>query len=422
MAISASARILLNKVKVFAYGQASSAWDAFLWILNVPEAATAKIIQGDKKIIVYAGENLPPRIPRLAKWCKRKGNFATILICGKYGFHEKFSNPDIDYTFLFRNKWHLKRIIKGLPQVYIVHGFAPKSKYPYLASKAFKKRSPSTPFVADYQDVLAIYYGTNPKQRWLQQELPYEKLCLQNADGIVAHSLEPCEGMKVWGIKKSGKRIYFPLYADNDYFFEPKTPFSDNNIHMVYAGGVFGSHRDKRYYGTTQMHWLINYFTKQKIHFHIYPSPTVQKADYEEYEQIAKSNEYLHFHPAVPQHLLSKELSQYHYGLMPFFYGDSQQSDLKYKYATTLKLFNYVEAGIPILVSADVIYQSWLVEKYNLGISVNKKEDFADIRQMIGKTPYEEQVKKVLQNREKLSLGSHIPRLMKFYESLKAEK
>ena len=418
MALSASSRILLNKVKVFANEQLSSVWDALLWMLHVPVPGTAGV-KTDKQILVYVGENLPPRIPRLAKWCKRKGGFSTVLICGKHGFHEKFSNPDIDYIFLFRNKWNLKRIIRGLPSPYIVHGFAPKSKYPYLAIEAFKMHKPGIPFVADYQDVLAVYYGTNPTQRWLQQELPYEKKSFELADGIVAHSLEPAVGMRAWNIKNKGKRIYFPLYADNDFFGTPKTPFSSDNIHLVYAGGVFGSHRDKRYYGITQMHWLIDYFTKQKIHFHIYPSPTIQKADYEEYEGIAKQNEYFHFHHAVSQSKLSEELSQYHYGLMPFFGQDSTLSDVKMKYSTTLKLFNYVEAGIPILVSADVTYQSWLVERYNLGIAVHNKTDFADVRQLISKTPYEQQVKQVLQNREKLSLGNHIGRLMKFYEGLR---
>lgn len=377
----------------------------------------------NEKLIVYIGETLPPRIARVAKWSKRLDKFTTVLLCHKQGYVEKFSNPDIDNTILFRNEWHLKRLIKSIPAPYIIHAFAPKSKYPFIAKNAWKRTNPHIPFVVDYQDVFTVYYGTVPRYNWLKEELPCERACLSESDGIVANSLEPREGMKIWSIKKSGKRIFFPLYADNDYFLtkgiEQKIKqFSLDDLHLVYAGGVVGSHRDKVHYGATQFHWLIEYLTYQKIHFHIYPSPSVIKADYEEYEQISKNSEYFHFHSPVSQSKLPEELAKYHYGLMPFFRGLSGQSDLKYKYATTLKLFNYVESGVPILVGADVLYQSWIVERYSLGRAVAKEEDFKDVRKLINDIPYEEQVKKIMESREKLSLKKHTPRLLKFYESL----
>jgi len=105
---------------------------------------------------------------------------------------------------------------------------------------------------------------------------------------------------------------------------------------------------------------------------------------------------------------------------MPFFKANSGQSELKHKYATTLKMFNYMEAGIPILVSADVEYQSWIVNRYGMGFAVPHKEDFADIRRLINVVPYEEQVRKVREGREKLSLREHTPRLIRFYASLAA--
>jgi hypothetical protein len=300
-----------------------------------------------------------------------------------------------------------------------LHGFAPKSKFPFIAKEVCKKYFPSTPFIIDYQDVLVIYYGKNPAMRWLQNELPYEDGCFRDADGIIANSLEACEAMKLWGVKKPGKRILFPLYSDNDYFCNTEKKFPDGEIHLVYAGGIYGSHRNKSHYGIAQLHWLIEYLQPQKVHLHIYPSPSSIGADYEEYAEMAKTNPYLHLHPSVSQSKLAAELSQYHYGLMPFFANDSNQSDAKLKYATTLKLFNYAEAGIPILVAADVFYQSWLVTRYGLGISVAHKDDFKDVRKLTGSTPYAEQALSVIKNREVLSLKKHIPRLIRFYEKMR---
>jgi hypothetical protein len=416
--MSASSRkIFLNKLRWFAYEKLTSAGDLILFYLGYPISGSSKI-QGDTTI-VYVGESLPPRIPRVAKWFKRSGNYTTVLVCHKRGFVEKFSNPDIDYTFLFRNEWHLKRIIRALKNPYILHGFAPKSKFPFIAKEACKKYSPSTPFIIDYQDVFVIYYGKNPSMRWLQNELPYEQGCFRDADGVIANSLEACEAMKVWEVKKPGKRIFFPLYCDNDYFCNTEKKFPAGEIHLVYAGGIYGSHRDKSHYGIAQLHWLIEYLQPQKVHLHIYPSPSSIGADYEEYAAMAKANPYLHLHPSVSQSKLAEELSQYHYGLMPFFSTESNQSDIKLKYATTLKLFNYAEAGIPILVAADVMYQSWLVTRYGLGISVAHKDDFKDVRKLTGNIPYTEQAASVIKNREVLSLKEHIPRLIRFYEKMR---
>lgn len=414
----ANFRIILNKIRWLLSEKLSASWDYALLVLSIPPNIHLNNIRNNEKFIVYVGENLPPRIPRMAKWTKRLGGFKSLLICHKHGFHEKFSNSDIDCIILFRNKWHLKRIIRELPAPYIIHAFAPKSRYPYFAMKFFKKHHPNVPFVADYQDVLSIYYGATPKQRWLKRELPYEKLCMQQANGIVAHSLELCEGMKLWGIKEKKRRLFFPIYCDNDFFFTQSEEYSSNNVHIVYAGGIAGSHRDKRHYGAVQLHWLISYLTQQKIHFHIYPSPSVQKVDYEEYEKIAEVNQYFHMHKAVSQSSLSKELSKYHYGTMPFFKESTKQSNTKLKYATTLKLFNYLEAGLPILVGAGVAYQGWLVERYHSGFIIEKMEDFKNLHNIIEKTPYNTQTNNVTLNREKLSLKKHGPRLVEFYKTL----
>ncbi len=416
--MSASSRkIFLNKLRWFAYEKLTSAGDLLSFYLGLPVSGSSTI-KGEKTII-YVGEFLPPRIARVAKWFKKSGSYTTVLVCHKRGFVEKFSNPDIDHTFLFRNEWHLKRIIRAIKNPYILHGFAPKSKFPFIAKEASKKYYPNTPFIIDYQDVFVIYYGKNPAMRWLQSELPYEYGCFHDADGIIANSLEACEAMKVWEVKKPGKRIFFPLYSDNDYFCNTPKKFPEGEIHLVYAGGIYGSHRDKSHYGIAQLHWLIEYLQPQKVHLHIYPSPSSIGADYEEYAEMAKTNPYLHLHPSVSQSKLAEELSQYDYGLMPFFSTSSNQSDIKLKYATTLKLFNYAEAGIPILVAADVMYQSWLVTRYGLGISVAHKDDFKDVRKLIGNTPYAEQAASVIKNREVLSLKEHIPRLIRFYEKMR---
>ena len=411
MNISA-AKIFITKVYRVAYPKISSIIDFLLMTMNFPYRPLRKAVGGGKPKIVFTGDGIMPRISRMAKWIKRDGHYSTVLISSKLSFVEKFSNDAWDGVFLFRNQYHLKRILKQIGGVYLYHGFAPKSFYPDQVRQFVKE-----PFLIDMQDVFTCYYGLNPGIRWLVKELPIEKDCLLHSSGIVAHSLEPNVAIRKFAGEKKPPAIFFPLYCDNDQFLENKKQLDPDDIHLVYAGGVAGSHRDKSHYGSIQFHELIRNLNEQRIHFHIYPSPSNIRADYEEYVQIAETTPYFHFHAAVPQESIAGELNKYHFGVLPFFSAHSEQSKEKYKYATSLKLFNYIEAGLPVLVSKDLTYQSWIISRYGAGIVVGKS-DMTRMKQVITAQDYSALVAGLLRRREEISLRVHIPRLLTFYRQV----
>ena len=111
------------------------------------------------------------------------------------------------------------------------------------------------------------------------------------------------------------------------------------------------------------------------------------------------------------------ELSKYNFGIIPFFLKDTGQSKDKYKYATSLKLFNYIEAGIPVFVSEDVFYQSWLLKRYNAGVII-KEEDLKCLDKLIMSLNYEETVKALKKSRQNLLLSKQISRLTDFYSKI----
>lgn len=303
-------------------------------------------------------------------------------------------------------------MLKQINGVYLYHGCAPKSFYPDLVRQFVKE-----PFLIDMQDVFTCYYGLEPTIRGIKKEIPLERNCLLHSQGIVAQSLEPNVGIRKYATKNKPPAIFFPLLCDNDKFLNNDKKLDAGDIHFVYAGGVAGSHRDKAHYGSIQFHDLIKVLDGQQIHFHIYPSPSNIRADYEEYVQIAQTTEYFHFHDSISLEALAGELNKYHFGLLPFFSTHSEQSKDKYKYATSLKLFNYIEAGLPILVSKDLVYQSWIVNRFNAGIVIGI-EDLARMRQVVTAQDYTSLVDKLIGSREKISLKAHIPRLLKFYEEV----
>ncbi|MBL7951221.1 MAG: hypothetical protein JNM62_05830 [Flavobacteriales bacterium] len=384
----------------------SSLVDAVLYFLRVPPRIPVEAKVNDA--LLYVAELLMARAGRMAKWVTRLSGRKVILLCHSEGFIPEFAEG-FTVVVRYRNAWHLRRLLRTFPKPWLIHGFAPKSHYPDVARKAM----PDVAYVHDLQDTLVVYYGTTPTKRWLRVELPHEKACMAQADGVIAHSLEPAEGFRRYGIPR-GERpptLFFPLYCDDDRFITGVPKISDTEIHLVYAGGVAGSHRDPRYFGNIQFFGLIETLTKQGLHLHIYPSPTTLEADRAEYVELAQKNERFHYHAPVPQEKLAGELARYHFGMIPFFVERSDQSPEKLKYATALKLFNFIEAGVPVVVSSDLGFQSWIATRVGMGLTAST----TDLPKIIhALRPID--MMRIREGRNLLSLNAQVPRLLAFYD------
>lgn len=365
-----------------------------------------------KTAIVFLGENLPPRIPRMYKWLKRKTNVEAILVCHKNGYNPKFVEVDFAKVFLFRNKWHLFSILKKINNAQIIHAFGPKSYYPNMA----RMYRSDLKFIYDMQDVLGIYFGLNTNIKWYQKEFPHEKDCLQLADGLVSHGLEPIPAYKIYQIKQKRNRLFFPLFCDDDRFVHNTNKLS-NGFHLVYAGEIQNSNRDRKQFGNIQFENLIKILSEQQIHFHVYPSPSTNPLLYNNYTQIASQNPYFHLEKPVAQSSLANELSKYHFGIIPFFKTTSGQSADKYRYSTALKLFNFIEAGIPTICANDIEFQAWMAKRYDAGFSIEESE-LKNLSSLLKKIDYDKQVQKLLKGREKLSLQNNILKLYHFYQKI----
>jgi hypothetical protein len=406
--MSGSFSVLWSKVRRDSRVRGSALIDRLLFLLHIDPTSSVRT-----GAIFYVSELLPARAGRLAKWVTRTDGSPVVLLCHRDGFVPAFVGAGFERVILFRNAWHLRRLLRAMPAPRLIHGFAPKSRYPDVARLAL----PHVPYIHDLQDTLVVYYGTKPNKRWLIEELPHERACMAGADAVIAHSLEPNEGFRRYGIarKDRPRTLFFPLYCDDDAFVDNVQKISDTEIHLVYAGGVAGSHRDPKHYGNIQFFGLIDTLTSQGLHFHIYPSPTNIKADWEEYQALAKREPRFHFHEPVAQAKLAGEVAKYHFGLLPFFRELSEQSEAKLKYATTLKLFNYYEAGLPVIVSKDLFYQGWMVERYNAGFSV-RRDELKDLSVRIRSWTTTD----VRPVRKALGLAQQTPRLLELYRTISA--
>lgn len=409
------AKVWLTKLHRELRTRGSAAVDAILHALRLPPAVPPAAKEA-VPFLLYVCELLPARAGRMAKWVARTDGSRIILLCHRDGFIPAFASAGFAQVLLYRNAWHLRRILNALPKPRLVHGFAPKSKYPDVARLTLQPQG--VPYIHDLQDTLVVYYGADVKPRWLREELPHERACMAGADGLIAHSLEPNEGFRRYGIarKDRPRTLFFPLYCDDDAFAAAVPKISETETHLVYAGGVAGSHRDPKHYGNIQFFGLIETLTGQGLHFHIYPSPTNIRADVEEYEALSKSNPRFHFHAPVPQERLAGELAKYHWGIHIGFVNEEQhqQSTAKYRLCTTLKLFNFMEAGIGVISSENLWFQAWIVTSHGAGIAITRNQ-LTQLRQLLTEFMSTHSTKSLCLVREHLSLGGNISRLLHFY-------
>jgi hypothetical protein len=364
------------------------------------------------KSIVFVGTVMHARIARMAKWLNRLSDYKLILICSASGYSSKLSGDYFHQVYSYRNSWDLKRRLAPYDSGSVIfHLFGPPYKGAYTTVKFIKYAKK----VFDFQDLMITNFGLNPPFFYMKKELKMEEYVLKNVDGIVNHSLELQTAKKYFGEIKA-KKLFFPNYTDSDQFvIKPKK--QNDEIHIVFVGSVHSAYRNRDYFGGGMLHWLIEKLNKQKIHFHIYPAPTNIKEHLVDYIEMDQKLEYFHLHESVEQESLSEEISKYDFGVLPFFNRTYGMLNDKRSYATTLKLYNYFESGLPIIIGEDVKFQNYMGKRFGGSIQA-KWEDFDNLKSLLQKYNYDNLLELVKKNRQNKSLENNIPKLLDFYKNV----
>ena len=365
----------------------------------------------DKKKILFVGDHLQARIPRIAKLLNESGKYETVLITLSGKNNSNFNSECFHQQLTYRTYWELRKILKKEFNCLFVHAFGP----PNWATKICIKAGLKT--IMDCQDMNVSYYGLTPPFAYLKLDLPNEKYCIDNCAGLISQSIEPYNAIKTYSSKKPDKTLFFPLFCNEDNLIFNSKKISDGKTHVVYVGMIAGSFQNKLHYGPYQLESLISKFNNQKIHFHIYPAPNTSKKVIEEYMEFQDRYDFFNFHKCVNQSQLSQEISQYHFGILPFFDKNNKKNKTKRRRGTSLKIFNYIEAQLPILISEDMDFQNWMVTRHKAGISISY-DDLGDIKPKLRSKNYNKIIQELTENREKIVLQNQFHRLEEFYTKI----
>lgn len=401
-----------GKVKFHANENAGSLYDRLLQTLGVKDTSMV-FSASPKPVLLFIGKEANFRVLKIAKWLHSTGRFRLVLALHHTSIFNHSNNPFFDEVIRYRNGVHLKRLA-ALSNAPVLYAFTSAPGYAEIAMKNFKGKK-----VFDAYDCLVVYYGLNPHLRWMKNEVPAEGACFRLADYVCARNLESAESMRMYGLP-APPNIVFSDYCDNDSFSLNQkgalTP--DSEIHLVYSGGLYGRSARASSHGIENFDEVVEALTPNRIHWHLYPTPFAPLSYYHDFIEDAKRIEFLHIYPSVSQAKLGVELSRYHFGILPHF-KDPSSSILpaKLKYGTSNKFFNFLEAGLPIIVSAEMTYMAWLVKRYNIGIVI-ERSDLKMLRNKIVAADYEALQRNVLQVRDKLGMKNNLPRLVRFFERM----
>ncbi|MFG6346919.1 MAG: hypothetical protein K1W35_25420 [Lachnospiraceae bacterium] len=251
-----------------------------------------------------------------------------------------------------------------------------------------------------------------------QKTVDAEIFCLQYADGL-CNRYTCMEYLEDKGYEICKKRIYFIDCCNdlNKCFSLQKSDKDD--LHLVFAGGLFSG---KEYKSTKDGRFLEfgEICKENRVHLHLYPV-SYDVAKLHDYIDMEKTNSYFHLHHPVSARKMAQELCQYDYGVAGVQMGILEYAEKNgswkkesYIYSSTNKMYDYLDAGLPI-VTVIPVKQTEMLEKD--GVLIRKYDEEIDFDELREKR--NELKKRVLKIREKYEISNQLPALIAFYNSFK---
>ncbi len=246
-----------------------------------------------------------------------------------------------------------------------------------------------------------------------------ERQLVENANLVCCRSLE-VQILKRKFAYRPKRTIYFPDYC----WSAPRirTNGCQAKVRIVYVGGVWPEDRYPfEQFGHAQFLSLAQALSEHKIHFHIYPAyPPGKNLDrdaefrdfYQVYIRAEERNSYLHLHREVSHRDMIDRLSEYDFGF--FHQGliakDPINTEDKYRYGAANKIFDYIEAGLPIILH-DSFHQKAVARHYGEVLVVSSVPELAS--KLHGTAAVH-----TPKDGRQATIGFQIPRLVRAYEIL----
>lgn len=322
----------------------------------------------DEKWIVFAGENLEMPIYQLIIELSNKyPNIRTaVFICGRNQTNMGFENL-VDYYHnlndLFynpHNYYFMASILASIPQDISIFSCSGNS----IFGAFIRMLKPDCHF--HIYDVWTSYGANFSSDRDVVDGLLQAEEYLCGQEGALSHH---GHAERVMALLNNGKtkvnniRCLQGWIIPSECIPLEQQKSKQEKWRVVYAGLV-GAVADEA--NTNHLRVFENILSGD-VDLTVYALHSTD-IDIAPYEKMAKKNSLFHWKPPISFQKVPSILSQFNFGLIALSAGRTQVSSMHFQCQFSGKFYAYMQAGLPLIVSPNMIYLAELVRKYNLGI------------------------------------------------------
>lgn len=186
---------------------------------------------------------------------------------------------------------------------------------------------------------------------------------------------------------------------------------------MVHAGQIKSSHTSRRIFGDLHYLPLIRSLTAQGLLVTAYGPATPPGKSHDEmlaeYVREAGENRYFELRERVPvSDLVAAMHGNHDFGLLLYHFDpDLAVGKRHLQTALASKLFAYLAAGLPILVSRELEYMAQLVEEHAIGL-VLERDQIAGLADLLQRVDYRALCESVTKAQEKFCFEHELPQIL----------
>ncbi len=331
--------------------------DRFSWIARTRSDADPLGGPSEPEHIVLVATEATVREAKLAYACRSAG--LRVSLVSPNDRNEEYRR-EFDEVRIASNPWKALLAIDELEPdvVHLATQLWDKHRWVGPLARELRYRRSDLPLVYDQYDCLR---GMLRDESALSADaIDVEKYCFENADHLCCRHLEPLVLRRQYAYE-TPRATYFPDYPrGTPRGREACAIAGSDELHLVYCGGIWPEDKySVEEKGYAQYLEVARELAKQRIHLHLFPSPRPHLAgDFESFYSVyieeAKQNRFLHISRPLPHAELIERLPTFDGAL--HVYGTKIDDDIgmnspeKSRYSSANKLFDYIEAGLPVII------------------------------------------------------------------------